>query len=117
MKNIYYALGLLGFLVSTKLVLATAVKIDNPLGNINSIPDLISAILGAIVAIGAPIAVLFLIYAGFMFVTARGNDTRLAKAKETLMWTIVGIVILLGAELLSEVVKGTIEQLGVDVIR
>lgn len=123
-KNIYYSIILLGILGPTSFVfgfgadtgvvnqpISVSVKIDNPI-NVDSIPDFITAILGAIVAIGAPIAVLFLIYAGFLFVTARGNDTKLTEAKQFLTWTIVGIVILLGAQLLSEIVRGTIQQLG-----
>ena len=115
MKNIYYAI-LLGFLIPIKFIFgAKVIGIKNPIG-VDSIPELISVILSAVVAIGTPIAVLFLIFAGFKFVTAQGKPGEIDKAKEFLMWTIVGIVILLGAQLLAEIVKGTIEQLGSGII-
>lgn len=121
-KNIYYCL-ILGILIPSKFVFADKntgdtvqpavgeAKLTNPIGT-NSIQVLVDRILDIIIAIGTPIAVLFMIYAGFKFVWARGKPAELEDARKTLMWTIVGIVILLGAELLSNVVSGTITQLG-----
>lgn len=125
-KNIFYGLVILIIFISTAFPVhaadiigsrvdktPTTVAIQNPLkGGIDSIPALISAILEIVVAIGTPIAVLFIIYAGFKFVIARGNMTKVTEAKNMLLYAIIGIVILLGAELLSIVVRGTIEQLG-----
>ena len=54
--------------------------------------------------IGIPIATVFLIYAGLLFVTARGNDEQLKKAKETFKWTIVGTAILVGAYAIASAV-------------
>lgn len=88
------------------------VKLDNPI-RVDSIEALIAEILKIVVAIGTPIAVIFLMYSGFKFVTAQGSDTKLKEAKEMLLWTIVGIVVLLGASLISTVISGTINQLKV----
>ena len=126
MKNkitkIYYTFIVFGLLIPLKFVSAVvsdggagatgATTISNPL-NVGSIEELIAAILNIITAIGTPIAVLFMIYAGFKFVSAQGNLEKIKDAKETLMWTIVGIVVLLGASVLSTVISGTIQQLGV----
>ena len=46
----------------------------NPLGRTNDFYALIEKILGVLVQIGLPILVLFIVYAGFKFVTARGNE-------------------------------------------
>ncbi len=124
MKKIYYTLVAFSLLTPLNISLAASggggvggsasspSKLTNPLGGIDSLESLVVAILKALVAVGTPIAVLFLVYAGFKFVMAKGNPSEIQKAQETLMWTIVGIVILLGATLLSEIVKGTIEELG-----
>lgn len=111
LKKIYYSL-LLGILMPFRSAsaLTTGGGLQNPI-KINSIPELITAIIDIIIAVGTPIAVLFLIYAGFKFVLARGNESELTKAKEMLVWTIIGIVILLGAKVLSVVIEGTITQL------
>ena len=122
-KNIFYSVALFGILIPARFVGAEDgaviqslgdVTISNPIGP-DSIEVLIEKILAIIIAIGTPIAVLFLIYSGFKFVWARGNPTEIGKARETFMWTIVGIVILLGAQVLSVIVKGTITELGVGI--
>lgn len=88
------------------------VTIDNPLSNISDIPTLITTIVDAITKIGYYIVVIFIIYAGFKFVSARGNDTELKKAKEIFLWTVIGAAVLLGASILSNVIKNTVTQVG-----
>jgi len=85
-------------------------KLQNPL-NYGSIPDLIRAILDIVVQIGVPIVALFIVYAGFLFVKARGNPEELKVAKTALGWTLVGAAVLLGASVLAEVIGGTITEL------
>jgi len=85
-------------------------KISNPI-NVSSISDLIDTVLETVIAVGAPIAVFFMIYAGFKYVIARGNKDKIKEAHQMLLWVIVGTVILLGASLLSDIVSGTIDQL------
>ncbi len=84
-------------------------QLQNPL-NVTSIQKLVARILQIVVAIGAPVVIFFLVYAGFLFVTARGNETTLARAKQAIFWTIIGGLILLGAQTLSQVICGTINQ-------
>lgn len=85
-------------------------KVQNPLGT-NSICGLIKKILQAAIAIGIPIAVLFIVYAGFKFVMARGSPEKLVEARQNFMWTLVGIGIFLGAWLLAQVIANTINAL------
>jgi len=106
---------LLSILIPRRIIFAgsSTSGISNPLqGSIDSVQDLISAILKIVVALGAPISVLFLVYSGFKFITAQGKSDEIRKAREYFMWTLVGIAILLGAQLLSNIIKGTIDQLG-----
>jgi hypothetical protein len=115
LKNIYYIFIFSLFIPINFCFGLETVGVGNPI-KVGSIPELIALILNAVVMIGTPIAVLFLIYGGFKYVTAKGNPNKISEANQYLMWTIVGIVILLGAELLAEIVKGTIEQLGTGII-
>jgi hypothetical protein len=88
--------------------------LKNPLG-VNSFCDLIVVILNAALIIGIPIAVLFIVYAGFKFVMARGSPTGLSEARSNLFNTLIGIAIFIGASLIARVIVGTLEQLGVNV--
>lgn len=87
-----------------------AVQLINPI-NYNSLKELVTAIIDVIIQIAVPIAALFLIYSGYLFVSARGSEDDLKKAKSIFLWTLVGIAVLLGAKLLSGVIEGTIDQI------
>ena len=87
------------------------VKLDNPI-KAESFEALVTAILEVVVAIGTPIAILAIIYSGFLFVKAQGKPEALKTARESLIWTIVGVAVLLGARLLATVIQGTITGLG-----
>lgn len=86
--------------------------IDNPLSNISDIPTLITTIVDAVTTIGYYVVVIFIIYAGFLFVKARGDKGGLEEAKKTFLWTVVGAAVLLGASILSNVIKNTVTQVG-----
>lgn len=85
-------------------------KLDNPLG-VDSFAGLIAAIANIIMKVGIPIAAIFLIYSGLMFVTARGSEDQLKKAKNTFMWTVIGTGILLGAVVIAKGIEATITSL------
>jgi len=89
---------------------AGGASFPNPIGKA-SINAILTAILDFLTAIGAVLAVLFTVYAGFLFVTARGNEAQLSKAKTTLFWTLVGAVIVLGAFALATVIENTANEL------
>ncbi len=89
------------------------ININNPLNSeIDTIPAFIEELLRIVLKIGIPIVVIFIIYAGFLFVTATGNAEKLKTAKATLLYTLIGSAILLGAWVIAEAIQGTISQLG-----
>lgn len=88
--------------------------LQNPIGE-NSFADIVSAILDVVVTVGAVLVVLAIIYAGYLFVTAQGNSEKIEDAKKTFLWTVVGAVVLLGAELLSDIIVETARDLGVTI--
>ena len=115
----YYYLFLIGVLLPNDL-LADAGQINvnfqeaNPI-NAGDIFALVRAILDFVVKIGAALVVFFIIYAGFQFVTAQGDEGKVTSAKKTFMWTVIGGLVLLGAQALSGVVCNTAQQLGASV--
>jgi hypothetical protein len=87
------------------------ITIDNPFKS-KTIPALVESIIKEIlIPIGAVVAVVMIIFSGFLFVTAQGNETQITKAKESLKWALIGSAILLGAWVISEVIQGTINEL------
>jgi hypothetical protein len=87
-------------------------KILNPLGNnITDIPSFIKAIIDIVVMIGVPIVTLAIIYSGFLFVKAQGNPEQLTKAKSTLLYTLIGAALLLGAFVIASAIGSTVTDI------
>jgi hypothetical protein len=84
----------------------------NPL-KFKTICGLVKGLLQAVMIIGIPIAVLFIVWAGFKFVMAQGKSDALIRARANLLWVIIGVAIFLAASLIAQVIMNTIEQLGV----
>ncbi len=61
--------------------------------------------------IGTVIIILMLVYVGFLFVTAQGNDSKISEARTALLWTVVGALILLGAQAISLGIQSTVQAL------
>lgn len=100
------------FVYAFDSVANTDVHIPNPLGAGNeTITGFVMTLLDTIFPIASIVAVFFLIFAGFLMVTAGGNEEKLSKARQAFMWTVIGVAILLGAKVLSAVICGTINQL------
>ena len=87
-------------------------KLENPLGDSNSsLTTFANSVVDAVVTVGLPIAALMIVYSGFLFVKARGNPSELEEAKRAFLYAIIGIAIILGAKVLSGVIKGTVDVL------
>ncbi len=82
-------------------------KIKNPI-HIDNINDFILVLLQGVIKIGIPIIALAIIYCGFLFVAAQGNSEKLSKAKDALIYTIIGAAILLGAWALAQLISETV---------
>lgn len=68
-------------------------------------PKSIAEIVGGIISYALGLlgvgAVILIIYAGFLWMTARGKEERVTKAKDTLEAAIIGLVIILAAYAIS----------------
>ena len=84
---------------------------SNPLVGVENVQQLITKILNLVVQVGLPIIVLMIIYAGFQYVTARGNPEKIKVAHDTILWTVIGAAIVLGAAVISHAISGTIDTL------
>lgn len=84
--------------------------LENPL-KVDTITEFLQLILDLLLIFAVPVIVFFIIYSGFLFVTAQGNDTQLSKAKTALLWTVIGGVIVLGANVLLDVLVNTVQSL------
>ena len=85
-------------------------KIDNPI-EYETVNEFLKYIVEGILKLGIPIIALAIIYSGFLFVTALGNPSKLEKAKDALLYTVIGAAILLGSWGLAQLISETILQI------
>lgn len=100
-------LGSLFISLSTVPVLAQSIYPKPPAG-VPTTPliDMITKISSVILLLVGGIAVLFLIIGGFQYITASGNEQGIARAKMTIMYSIIGIgVCLLSYTIIYFVIK------------
>jgi len=82
----------------------------NPLSGIASITAFFQAILDILLVFAVPFVVFFIIYAGFLYVTARGDSSKIQTAHNALLYAIIGGLLILGAKLILAVIKGTVDD-------
>ncbi|MEX2013429.1 MAG: hypothetical protein WD897_00740 [Parcubacteria group bacterium] len=88
------------------------IKLENPFRGGDSLFALLRMIIDNIILpIGGVLAVLAFIYSGFLYVTAQGNETKLATAHRALLYTAIGTAVLLGSWVIAKVIENTINQL------
>ena len=83
------------------------VTIDNPIGA-DTINELIKTILEGVIKIGIPIITLAIIYCGFLFVSAQGKPESIKKAKDALLYTLIGAAILIGSWAIAQLISETV---------
>ncbi|MCB9811019.1 MAG: hypothetical protein H6779_04685 [Candidatus Nomurabacteria bacterium] len=86
---------------------ATQVTLENPL-NVDSIEELLQLILQIVITIATPIVIFFIIYAGFLYVTAKGNAEQTQKATRALTYAIIGGVLIIGAVVIAGIIKNLV---------
>jgi hypothetical protein len=83
-------------------------SLPNPVG-VTSIGELVTKIVQVVISIGYVVIAFFLIVSGFKFVTAQGSDDKLTEAKQTFYYTLVGALIIIGAQTIVAIVEGIIK--------
>jgi len=114
--NITFSLLLIVFAFSGLEVLADGDpgQFENPL-TVDSLMELLRIVLNNIILpIGVIVVALAIIWSGYLFVSAGGNEQQISKARTTFTWTMVGAAILLGAWAITQAIESTICQIAPD---
>lgn len=85
-------------------------QLQNPL-KVDSLEALFSDILTKIIIpVSAAIGVVFIIWAGFKFVTAQGNASEIQNARKNLIAVLIGVALVIGAEVILDLLLNTLRQ-------
>lgn len=89
------------------------IKLLNPLKGSANLESFLLSILDFVIRIGSIVVVLMVIYVGFQFVTARGKEAEIIKARTSLLYTLIGALILLGAKAIALGIQATVQAISV----
>lgn len=89
---------------------SASTKLENPLKGVDSLGDFFYLVINFVYSLSYAVIALFLIISGFKFVMAQGKPEALDNAKMTFKYTIIGAVLLIGANVITEVVRTVINQ-------
>ncbi len=84
--------------------------VPNPLKGPTTLLGVLAVVLDVVVQVGAVIAVLFIIWSGFLFITAQGNPEKIRIAKSTLYTTLVGTALVLGSSVIASILVNTVNK-------
>ncbi len=103
------------FLLTTNTVIAESGshELRNPLA-FNSLIEFLRTILVIARIFLIPIVIFFIIYSGFLFVVGRGNPETLSRAKYAFLASIVGGLIILGVEVIINIIENLVTPFGPD---
>ena len=87
------------------------IRLFNPLGEGTSLETLLGDILQLVIRIGSIVIVLMIVFVGYKFVVAQGNSGKIEEARRMLLWTVVGALILLGAEAIALGIQATVQAI------
>jgi len=88
----------------------TSIGIVNPL-SVGSLDAFVRELVTVARNIGMLIAVLGIVYAGMLKITAQGDEEKLRKANKAFLWSIIGTSVILGAWLIAVSIQGTVQEL------
>lgn len=77
-----------------KAIAQTTTNTDIPGGPVNGLTDYVNHILTWALPVIGTLAVLMIIYAGFIYMTSQGNPDRINSAKEIIIGVITGVALL-----------------------
>ena len=112
-QKISKKLSILVSFVVPVIISAQTITIPNPAptagGTLMQI--IITLLNNVVMPVAAVLVVMYIIYAGFTFVTAQGNPKKIDEAKQRLLWALIGAGILLGAAGIASVVERTVRSI------
>ena len=94
-KILFLAIGL------TVLIAHPVLAAD---GNVAQVENFIKSIIKVVAGLAGLIATGFFVFGGFVYITSSGNPERLEKAKHTLLYSGIGLAIVIAAFVISNIV-------------
>lgn len=86
----FFALSLALFLPNISL----AVTLYNPLGRVDTFPELVQNVITGILGVVGAVSLVMMVIGGITWMTSAGNADRVRRGRDTLLWAILGLVVI-----------------------
>ncbi len=86
--------------LATDTTTSSTVTLINPLGTTDP-RIIVGNIISAVLSIIGSITLLMFIYGGILWITSMGDEKKVMKGKQVLVWTVAGLAIIAGAYVLT----------------
>ena len=80
------------FLIFLPSLTQANVALYNPLVTVKSFPDLVNNVISGILGVIGAIALVMIVIGGVQWMTSGGNADRIRRGKDTLIWSIFGLL-------------------------
>lgn len=99
-------------IITTAFILPviTYAALQNPTG-FKSLEQVVLAVVNVVQILLIMATVLYLLYAGLMFVTARGEPSKITAARDALLWGMVGAALVIGAQVLVQTLQSSVNSI------
>jgi len=87
-------------------VAADVIPLNNPLGDVKTIPALVNRVLGGLFGIVGVVALLVFLYGGFTWMTSEGAEKKIKKGWDTMIWGALGLIIIFASFILVRFLLG-----------
>ncbi len=77
----------------------------NTTGSVNQIVSFIQSVVQVLITIAGAVSVAFFVWGGFGYITSTGHPEALDRSKKTILYSGMGLAIVLGAFVLSGIVS------------
>ena len=84
---------------------AFAQTATTPTGSVDQIVSFIQSVVQVLITIAGTVAVGFFVWGGFGYITSTGHPENLDRSKKTILYSAVGLAVVLGAFVLSGIVS------------
>ena len=92
------------FSITLGLILLMASPVSAQSGDVAKIQSFIQSVIQVLVTLSGLIAAGFFVWGGVGYITSSGNPEALDKSKKTILYSAIGLVIVLGGFVISNVV-------------
>ncbi|MDP2655190.1 MAG: hypothetical protein Q8P17_01360 [bacterium] len=89
------------------------VKLINPLKGGGNLMSFLQSILDFVIKIGTVVVILMMVFVGYKFVVAQGAPDKIKEARDALLWTLIGALILLGSKAIAFGIEKTVQAISV----